>query len=239
MNARAESLVWWDASFVHVALSVRELTGCLSQGSLKPHVPLFVNTIIFGGFIEARPVLQKVFHHVLFGFVLLTHLLSTFSNSSSNFRTVFSYFCSFSGFLWHLWQVCSLSLFLHLCSSSKQPLYCLLLLHSLVLVVDKKMPSLWLCPSTCQKDLFLLSSSTQSLWKDQGSCKSCKAGVTDCWWSNDCFQFTEECPFAKMLVCQSQVFSVLLLWFQSKYHRRRRCSTVILKELQGKEEEWF
>ena len=84
--------------------------------------------------------------------------------------------------------------------------------------------SLWLCPSTCQK--VLLSSSTQSLCERVKGCyKSCRTEVTDCCWSNDCFQFTEECPFTKMLVQESSVLIVVAVVIQSKYHRRGRCST--------------
>ena len=112
----------------------------MSQGNLRQLVPLFVNVVAaFGDFTVARLVLQKSFHHVLLVFVLLIHFLI-----SSNFRTVSIFVLSLIFYdISDKFAAC-FSLSFHLYSSSKQPLHCLhlLLLHSIVLVVGKKMPSL-------------------------------------------------------------------------------------------------
>ena len=56
-------------------------------GQLKTTCATLENVVAFGVLLGQTSA-SKVFHHVLFGFVLLPHLPFHFSNSSSNFRTV-------------------------------------------------------------------------------------------------------------------------------------------------------
>ena len=58
-------------------------------GQLKTTCATLGNAVAFGDSAEARPVLQKSFHHVLFGFVSIgSPSFPHFPNNSSNFRTV-------------------------------------------------------------------------------------------------------------------------------------------------------
>ena len=106
---------------VHMALRVWE--NCLSElaitGQLKTICATLVNTVVFGDLLRLNQCFKSLFIMFCLDLFYWLTFLSTFSNSSSNFRTVSLF--AFSDFLWHLWQVCTLSLFLHLCSSSKQP----------------------------------------------------------------------------------------------------------------------
>ena len=95
----------------------------------------------------------------------------------------------------------------------------------------------------CQKVLLLLSS-TQSLcvkglMQLQELQKLRSLSVVDV--PIDCFQFTEECPFAIMLVPESSVLSIVVVVVPKvNTTEGGDVKPVILKELQGKgEEEWF
>ena len=135
MNARVEKPCLMRCFFLLYDFDSKRVVSqnwLMPQNSLKQL--LWMQLLLYS--TKAKPVLQKSFHHVLLVFFLLSHLPSHFSNSSSNCRAN-SLIFALSDFLWHLWQVYSF-LSLHMCSSSKRSLHCLLFLlhlHSLVLVV--------------------------------------------------------------------------------------------------------
>ena len=145
-------------------------------------------------------MLKKSFHHILFEFVLLTHLLFHFSNSSSNFRTV-------SLLLSHWLSVTSLtSLQLVSISSSVLIIKAAIALsssssfHSLVLGLLVRRCHLFDCvPVFVRKFFFFCHSLSLSLWKGQGLLQELLQKLmslaVDV--SNDCFQFTEKCSFCK------------------------------------------
>ena len=69
---------------------------------------------------------EYIHYHGLFVFVLFGSLSFPHFQTALQTLELFLFMLSLA-FLWHLWQVYSLYLSLHLCSSSRQPLYCLLL----------------------------------------------------------------------------------------------------------------
>ena len=164
-----------------------------------------MNEIVFGNFTEAKPALQKSFTTF---YLDLFYWLTSFPLFKTTLQTLELFL-----FLLSLWfsmtslTVYSLSWFLHLCFH--QSSHCTDFFFTTHLsLLDKKMPPLWLCPNTCQK-VFFHHPLSLYVKGSKAAARVAKAEATDCCWcSNDCFQFTEECPFAKMSVPESSVLRV-------------------------------
>ena len=102
----------------------------MSQGSLKNLCHSWEYSCCLWGFTEARSVPQKSFIMFCLDFVLFGSPPFHFSNSSSNFRAVSLFcFCSLWLSMTSLTSLLFVS-FLHLSSSLRQPLHCLLHHHS-------------------------------------------------------------------------------------------------------------
>ena len=191
-------------------------------GQLKTIEPLLKMQLpwIYWGYTSAL----KIFHYVLFRFVSVTHLLSTFQTTLQTLELLL--FFALSGFLWHLWQVYS-CLYLFICAPHQSSHCTVFFFFTLLFFVGKKMSSLWLCHPAPVRKLFFHHS--LSLWKGQGELQELLQRLRSLTVVNVVPMITSSSlrsvPLQKCW-CQSQVFSVLLLWwFQSKYYRRRRCST--------------
>ena len=131
----------------------------MSQGSLRQLVPLFENAVAFENLLRLDQCFKKSF--IMFCLYLFCCLTSIFTFQTA--LQTLDFFLFFACFLWL--SVASLTslLFISISSSVLLIKAAIALSSSLSLFClgVKKMPSLWLCLSTCQKDL--LSSSTQFL----------------------------------------------------------------------------
>ena len=144
---------------------------------------------------EAKPVLKK-------SFIMFCWICSIASPPFPLFKQLFKLLICFSFLLFLTFYDISdkftVCLYLFICAPHQAAIVLSSSSSSLSGLLVRRCHLLLLCPSTYQK--VLLSSSSQSLCeRAKGSCKVVsKAEVTDCCCcSNDCFQFTEEYPFAK------------------------------------------
>ena len=184
-------------------------------------------------------MLPKVFHHVLFEFVILTHLLSTFFFQTILQTLELFLFFALSLTFYDISDKFTVFLYLFICALHKSS-HCTVFFFTLLSwLLVRRCHHFDCVPSTCQKVLLL--SSTQFLCVKGSRAAArvvAKAEATDCCCcSNDCFQFIESvlCKNVSARVKCSQCCC------DSKVNTTKGgdVQPVILKELQSKEEEWF
>ena len=176
----------------------------MSQGSLKQLEPLFENAVIFDDSTEVRLVLQKsfiMFHLDLFYWLTF---ISTFQTALQNLE-LFLFFALWLSMTYLTSLQFCLCLFIctpHQSSHCTVFFFFFTLLSWLLvrrchpLIVFRHLPE-------SSSSIIIHSVSLCEKWSRAAARVVAKADVTDCWCSNDCFQFTEECPpLQKMLVLE-------------------------------------
>ena len=162
-------------------------------------------------FTEVKPELQKSFIMFCLNLLYWPIFISTFSNSSSNFRTAFLF--AFSLTFYDISDKFSVCLYLLVCALHKSSNCTVFLFFTLLFWLLVRRCHLFDCVPAIVRKFFCHHTLSLSVRKDQGQLQELLQklrSLTAVDAPMIVFQFTGECPFVKMLVPESSVLSSII-----------------------------